>query len=68
MTKSSAPTKADLHEMLAQAVRNTQPQPVHNEEPELKRNARHDTKQSAAKRTDKIKGVRASASRKRPPR
>jgi hypothetical protein len=28
MTKPSTPTKAELHEMLAEAVRNTQPQPV----------------------------------------
>jgi hypothetical protein len=68
MTKSSTPTKAELHEMLAQAVRNTQPQPVRNEEHEPKRNARHGTTRPAAKRTAKIKGVRASASRKRPPR
>ena len=33
MTKPSAPTKAELHEMLAEAVRNTQPQPVRNEQP-----------------------------------
>jgi hypothetical protein len=39
MTKPSTPTKAELHEMLAQAVRNTQPQPVRNEQPEPKRNA-----------------------------
>ena len=28
MAKPSTPTKAELHEMLAEAVRNTQPQPV----------------------------------------
>lgn len=38
-------TKAELHEMLAEAVRNTQPQPVHNTQP-------------APKRTAKIKRVR----------
>ena len=27
MAKPSTPTKAELHEMLAEAVRNTQPQP-----------------------------------------
>ena len=68
MTKSSTPTKAELQEMLAQAVRNTQPQPVHKEEPEPKRNARHGTRRPTAKGTAKIKGVRASASSKRPPR
>jgi hypothetical protein len=68
MTKSSTPTKAELLKMLAQAVRNTQPQPVRNEEPEPKRNARDGTTRPAVKRTGKIKGVRASAGRKRPPR
>jgi hypothetical protein len=48
-------TKAELHEMLAEAVRNTQPQQVHNAHPE-------------PKRTAKIKGVRTSASRKKRPR
>jgi len=45
MTKPSAPTKADLHEMLAEAVRNTQPQPVRKTRP-------------APKHTAKIKRVR----------
>ena len=36
MTKPSTPTKAELREMLAEAVRNTQPQPV-NTQPEPKR-------------------------------
>jgi hypothetical protein len=65
MTKPSTSTKAELHEMLAQAVRNTQPQPVRNEQPEPKRNALPRKTRPAAKRTAKIKGVRASASRKR---
>ena len=30
-------TKAELFEMLAEAVRNTQPQPVRNTQPERKR-------------------------------
>jgi hypothetical protein len=68
MTKPSTPTKAELYEMLAQAVRNTQPQPVRNEQPEPKRNARPRKTRPAAKRTTKIKGVRASAGRKRSPR
>jgi len=57
-------TKAELHEMLAEAVRNTQPQPVHNAHPEPVRN----TARPAPKRTAKIKSVRTSASRKKQPR
>jgi hypothetical protein len=38
MTKPSTPTKAELHEMLAEAVRNTQPLPVRNIQPEPVRN------------------------------
>jgi hypothetical protein len=53
MTKTSAPTKAELYEMLAEAVRNTQPQPVRNEQPEPVRTTRR-----AQKRTAKIKRVR----------
>lgn len=68
MTKPSTPTKAELHEMLAQAVRNTQPQPVRNEHPEPKRNARPRKTRPAVTRTAKIKSIRASASRKRSPR
>ena len=55
MTEPSTPTKAELHEMLAEAVRNTQPQPV-NTQPELVRDV-----QPAPERTAKI-SVRASAS------
>jgi hypothetical protein len=80
MTKASASTKADLLEMLAEAVRNTQPQPVNtppetirntqsqrvrNEQPERKRNTQLRKTRPAPKRTVKIKMVRASASRKR---
>jgi len=68
MTRPSTPTKAELHEMLAQAVRNTQPQPVRNEQPEPKRNVRPRKTRPAAKRTAKLKGVRASTSHKRSPR
>jgi hypothetical protein len=39
MTKTK-PTKAELHEMLAEAVRNTQPQPVRDAQPEPKRKTR----------------------------
>jgi hypothetical protein len=70
MTKSSTPTKAELHEMLAEAVRNTQPQPVNTQtepvrdvQPNPERRPRN--KRPASKRAAKIKGVRASASRKR---
>ena len=62
--KTKTKTKAELLEMLAEAVRNTQPQPVRNTQPEPKRNPRP-RKRSAPKRTAKIKSVRASASRKR---
>jgi hypothetical protein len=61
MTKPSAPTKAELHQMLAQAVRNTQPQPVRKEQPEPKRNAQP---RKTAKRAAKNNGVRASVGRK----
>jgi hypothetical protein len=37
MTKPSAPNKAELREMLAEAVRNTQPQPVRDAQPEPRR-------------------------------
>ena len=60
MTKPSTRTKAELHEMLAEAVRNTQPAP--------KRNSRPRKARPAPKRTAKIKSVRASASRNRQPR
>jgi hypothetical protein len=53
MTKPSAPTKAELLQMLAEAVRNTQPQPVRDAQPEPKRKTR-----PALKRTAKIKRVR----------
>jgi hypothetical protein len=58
-------TKAQLQEMLAEAVRNTQPQPVNAQpepvrdaQPELKRKARPLKTRSAPKRTVKIKRVR----------
>jgi hypothetical protein len=53
MTKPSAPTKAELHEMLAEAVRNTQPQP----RPEPVNNTQPRKTRSAPKRTAKIKGT-----------
>jgi hypothetical protein len=71
MTKSSTPTKADLYQMLAEAVRNTQPQPPSPPpEPPLevrpapKRVSRPRNTQPAPKRTAKTKRERASASRK----
>jgi len=54
-------TKAELHAMLAEAVRNTQPQPVPDEQPAPKRKRRT---RPAPKRTAKIK----SARRKQRPR
>jgi len=75
MAKASTPTKAELHEMLAAAVRNTQPQPgntqpepVSDVQPDPKRKSRPRNKRPAPKRTAKIKSVRASANRKRQPR
>jgi hypothetical protein len=52
--KASKKTKADLYAMLAEAVRNTQPQPVCNPQPEPRRKAK-----PAPKRTAKIKRLRA---------
>jgi len=78
MTKPSAPTKAELHEMLAEAVRNTQPQPVRNEQPAPKpkrntepapeRDTRPRKTRPAPKLTAKTKSVRASGRSKARPR
>ena len=73
-------TKAELLEMLAEAVRNTQPQPARNTQPEPVRDAQPEPVRDAQpepkrktqpgkarpapNRTAKIKGVRASASRR----
>jgi len=61
-------TKAELLEMLAEAVRNTQPPPVRNTQPEPvgaaptePRSATQPKTRPASKRTGKIKSVRASA-------
>jgi hypothetical protein len=67
-------TKVELYAMLAEAVRNTQPQPVDDPQPEPKRNTRpskretpsHETRPTP-KRRAKIKSVRTSANRKRQP-
>ena len=69
---SDKKTKAELLEMLAEAVRNTQPQPVgntqpepvHDPQPERKRKTQSRKTWPASQRTAKIKTVRASASRK----
>ena len=68
-------TKAELHAMLAEAVRNTQPQPVDTQPepvcdvlPDPQRKRRPRNKRPAPKRTAKIRSVRASAGRKRQPR
>ena len=67
--KVNQKTKAELYEMLAEAVRNTQPQPVRTQ-PEAKRNTQlapkleetrsHKTR-PAPKRTAKIKRVRGQS-------
>ena len=69
---SDKKTKAELLEMLAEAVRNTQPQPVgntqpepvHDPQPERKRKTQSRKTRPASQRTAKIKDVRASVSRK----
>jgi hypothetical protein len=69
---SDKKTKAELLEMLAEAVRNTQPRPVGNRHPEpvldpqleRKRKSQSRKTQPASQRTAKNKTVRASASRK----
>jgi hypothetical protein len=72
---ASTPTRTELYEMLAQAVRNTQPQPVDTQvepvrdvEPDSKRKKRSRDARPAPKRAAKIKSGRVSASRKRRPR
>ena len=68
---SDKKTKAELLEMLAEAVRNTQPQPVgntqpepvHDPQPERKRKTQSRKTRPASQRTAKI-NVRASASRR----
>jgi hypothetical protein len=74
MTTPSKPTKAELLQMLAEAVRNTQPQsvktqlePVRDVQPDPKRKRPPRNTRPAPKRTAKIKSGRASA-RKRQPR
>ncbi len=60
-------TKAELIEMLAEAVRNTQPRPVRNTQPEPVRDAQPEPKRKTQPEpncTAKIRSVRASASRK----
>ena len=76
MTKPSAPTKADLYMMLAEAVRNTQPQPpldpqpepVRNDKPAAKRVSPSRNTRVAQERAAKTKRVRPSARGKRKPR
>jgi len=63
---SDKKTKADLLEMLAEAVRNTQPQPVgntqpepvHDPQPERKRKAQSHKTRPASQRTAQIKTAR----------
>ena len=49
MTKPSSLTKAELLEMLAEAVRNTQPQPVRSEEPAPARDTQPAPKRKAGR-------------------
>jgi hypothetical protein len=69
--KSNTKTKAELHAMLAEAVRNTQPQPVRNTQLDPVRDAQSSPKgktrlapkrktRPAPKPTAKIKRVRGS--------
>lgn len=68
---SDKTTKAELLEILSEAVRNTQPQLVGNTQPELgydpqperKRKAQSHITRTVSQRTAKIETVRASASR-----
>jgi hypothetical protein len=64
--KSNTKTKADLYAMLAEAVRNTQPQPqpepVRDVQPAPKRKTRA---RPAPKRTAKIKRVQHAAKKHR---
>jgi hypothetical protein len=57
-------TKAELLEMLPQAVRNTQPQPISAPQPEPIRDAKRKAR-PAPKRTAKTERARMSAGRKR---
>ena len=73
MTKPSAPTKADLQRMLAEAVRNTQPQrlepqpePARNDKPAAKRVSLPSKTRTMQER--KTKSIRPSARGKRKPR
>jgi len=58
--KTIKKSKAELHEMLAAAVRNTQPQPVPNAQPDPVRDAVPRKTRPAPKHTTKIKSVLAS--------
>ena len=65
MSDRTTKTKAELLKMLAEAVRNTQPQPMGPAHPEPIRDVRPKRKKAPVpKRTAKIKRARASASRK----
>jgi hypothetical protein len=61
-------SKAELHEMLAEAVRNTQPQSVPNAQPDPVRDTHPRKTRPAPKRTAKIQSVRVSARGKSRPR
>jgi len=68
MSDKTTKTKADLLKMLAEAVRNTQPQPASATQPEPTRDTQPELKRKtrpAGKRTAKIKKARAPADRER---
>jgi hypothetical protein len=56
--KTKTKTKAELLEMLAEAVRNTQPQPVANTYREPEKEIQPKKTRAAPKRTAKIKNAR----------
>jgi len=55
VTKLSTPTKAELYAMLAEAIRNTQSQPVCDPQPEPKRETRSHKTRPAQKRMAKTR-------------
>jgi hypothetical protein len=65
--KMTKKTKAELLQMLAEAVRNTQPQPVDSTQPEAARGAQSAPKpdtRTASNRAAKTKKAQSSVSRK----
>jgi hypothetical protein len=68
MGEKTTKTKTELFEMLAQAVRNTQPQPIVAPQPDLIRDVQPEPKhkkRSVPKRARKTKNSRTSTGRKK---